>query len=782
MNYTIEFLASSGIRQIFVLCRSHAAALEAHINSLKGKIGVEVICYPVVGSTHLGEALGAFGKEQHIEQDFVLVYGDVISNQRLGSAIQQHILRREKDPTVLMTLLLSNAVEDRSLSKLRIPHLNTLFSGATSASVAPSSLVTPHSSTLLPIETSQDGKDGESSLTTSTASSTSATARSTSANIVSSSPHSASWMENAASAAAAAAGAETSEKVTAASMASSAASLGGSNAAPRLRDNPMYLTLSSNESKVVVMDEETGQVFAYEERSKTHSGKHIEFDTALFKEHRFITVRNDLQDSGVAICAADIFIKFEDHFDYKSLPQLVRGVINDELQDVKIFAAIAAENSYTNRVSSLRRYHQVTGDVLCRWAFPLVPDTNMMPNSSWSYSRPGIYKESHVHLHRDCKVFPNSAIGEHSSLSAGVVVTQSTIGRHCQIGRNVKINHTFVWDKAVIEDDVSLDHSIVCSGARIGKGSVIGAGCIIGQNVVVGPGVILPPLTKLTSFGLVAAQTAVSSTNDDDFGDDYSDDEDDDNDKQSAEARIKANIQPVDLGTGGVGGKWSPAPMPFNELYAGWETISHLREILAQFQRSNMRTDPQKKGAASAAGASTDPAGDEHVTDTMAFTREVESVVEGYCKDTTKEPAKLTFEINALKYAHNRSFLDCMNAIFFAFLKNADSSAFLKSLVIYLKRFSKVFNDYLLAEADRREFLFALEDFCEQEELYTKQFTNILNKLYDLELLPEDTFLGWADEHEEDEEEDESPLYASAKTFIDWLREEDEEDEEDDEE
>lgn len=743
MNYTIEFLASNGVQRIYVLCKSHFEALDTHIKSLKGKIGVEVSCEPVVRSSNLGEALSEFAERDLIEQDFVFVYGDVISNQKLHPIIKQHVLRREKDKNVLMTLLLSKAVEDQALAKLKIPFLNSLFGGAP-ASAAPSNLVTPHISTSVPNDLSQDVDLGDSR-----------SSRSSASNIISSSPHGGiSWMDHA-------------EPLPSAEKSAASA------AAPRLRDNPLYLTLTSNESKVVVLDDETGELFLYEERSSSHTGKNIELDTALFRKHRFVSVRNDLQDSGVAVCSPEVLSRFQEAFDTKSMAQLIRSMINNELQEVKIFAALADEHSYTNRVSSLRRYHQVTGDVLKRWVFPLVPDTNVTPGSSWSYTRPGIYKEANVHLHRDCKVLPTCAIGERSSLASGVVCAQSTIGRNCQIGRNVKITHSFIWDNVVIEDDVTLDHAIVCSGARIGKGAVIASGSIVSYGVVVGAGVVLSPLTKLTSFGLSSAQSKTASQ-EDDFGEDYSDDDDEEPTENTVQ---KSNVQAIDLGAG-KGGKWALPPLPFNELFVGWENISHLREILAAMQR----TIKGAKGAKQGAGEAEEPEDPE--TDIEAFAREVASIVETYSSDPNKELKQLTLEINALKFAHDRSFLDCINAIFAALLLNADPNALLKALIPNLKRFKTVFADFLFSAEDRKEFLFNLEEFCEKEENahIAKQFTNILNQLYDQEILPEDTFLDWASEHEEDADDDDSPLYKSAKKFIDWLQEEDDEDEEDDEE
>lgn len=830
LNYTIEFLASSGVREIFVLCRAHAEAIEAHIKSLRGKIGVDVKSLKVPSSKNMGDALRELARTDSIAQDFVLVYGDIVSNQKLIPIIQEHLIRREKDKNMLMTLLLTKATEDPEMAKLKIPLLNSLFTGtsaqAGNLSTAPSTSVTPHVSAILPID--GNALEGIVSSSPSTASSflhmqeSERAERSAAAAAASSSSSSSSAMLM---------GSSTSSSSNAAASNVAASNAASAANAARLGESSVYLTLASNESKLVMMDSETGQLFLYEDRASTHISPHVELDPTLFRKHRHIMIRNDLQDSGVAICSPDVLMKFEDHFDYKNISQLVRGVINDELQELKVFTAIADDNYYTRRVSSLRKYHQVTGDVLRRWAFPLVPDSNIIPGSSWSYARPGIYKEHHVHLHRDCVVHSNCAIGERSSLSSGVVVSHSTIGKNCKIGRNVKISNSFIWDNVTIEDDVTLDHAIVCDGAKIGANSVIPSGCIIGYRVVIGPHTSLAPLTKLTTFGVLDSGNAPAKPkNDDDFGDDYGSSEDDtfsygteEDDSASdvsedlgpggkansasstargststskgaktaksvgkKENSISSNIKEIDLGVGGTGRRWILPPLPFNELYTGWETVQHIRDVLLSMQRARGLAASAAAGAGGGAkegggGAVED---DEPLTDLEAFSNEVASIVITYCKDPKKEVKQLALEVNALKFAHDRSFLDCMAAIFTTLLRQADPSALLKSLIVLMKRFKPVFPAFLFSTADEKELIFSIEEFCDADgnEAFAKQFTNILNKLHEFEILKEEAFLDWANEHEEDEEEV-SALYKSAKAFIEWLKEEeeDEEDEEDDE-
>lgn len=807
LDYTIEFLASNGVGEIFVLCKAHAEALQAHIGTLKDKIGLKVKCIVAPNSKNIGDALRAVAEQDLLTQDFVLVYGDIVSNQKLIPIIQEHILRREKDKNVLMTLLLTKAVEDQELAKLKIPLLNTLFSSSSQAPAASAALgnsmhtamsasasglgsqhITPHASALI-------APDDDGFYDPLGSSSTSSSSRAAS-HVVTTNPtgHGSKSVGGGASSVSASTASLPAGNALGESSAMQEKTSTSAAAAPRLGESSVYLTLSSNESKLVIMDYDSGQIFLYEDRSSTHQTPHVELDTALLKEHDNILVRNDLQDSGVAVCSPDVLLKFSDHFDFKNVSQLVRGVINDELQELKVFAAIGDSNYYTNRVSSLRRYHQVTMDVLRRWAFPLVPDANIMPGSSWSYARPGIYKEQGVHLHRDCKVLSNSAIGTNSSLSAGTVVAHSTIGRRCNIGKNVKISHSFLWDDVTIEDDVTLDHVIVCSGATILKGASVAQGSIVGYNVRVGSGVALPPLTKLTAFGLAssgsgttaAPQAKHESDFDEDFEDNYSADSEDEDEKKASSVSVTANIADVDLGLGGVGRKWNLPPLPFNELYAGWETVNHIRDVLASMHRArNGGIIEDKKGGANAATG--DANAEDQLTDLEAFSREVESVVVNYCTDLNRDPEQVILEINSLKYAHDRSYLECLTAFFSTLLSQVESATFLKSFKALLTRFRKFFPKFASTDSDYKELLFSIEELCEPDALLTKQFTNILNLLYELEIVPQAAFLEWAAEHDADAEDDDaeenaSVLYKSAKKFIDWLKEEEEEDDEDEDE
>ncbi len=60
-------------------------------------------------AANVGDALRRVGDEGVIETDFVLLHADVVGNINLGKVLEQHRLRKEADPTVLMTSIYKRA-------------------------------------------------------------------------------------------------------------------------------------------------------------------------------------------------------------------------------------------------------------------------------------------------------------------------------------------------------------------------------------------------------------------------------------------------------------------------------------------------------------------------------------------------------------------------------------------------------------------------------------------------------------------------------------------------
>ena len=77
----------------------------------------------------------------------------------------------------------------------------------------------------------------------------------------------------------------------------------------------------------------------------------------------------------------------------------IPGVLSEEELGNKLYVHVL-QREYAARVHNPRAYDAVSRDVLQRWVFPFVPDTNLLPAagahgpSTYTYSRHHIYRHA----------------------------------------------------------------------------------------------------------------------------------------------------------------------------------------------------------------------------------------------------------------------------------------------------------------------------------------------------------------------------------------------------
>ncbi|KAF2649398.1 translation initiation factor eIF-2B subunit epsilon [Lophiostoma macrostomum CBS 122681] len=112
IEYTFEFLANAGVQEIFVYCGAHREQVEVYISRSKWSSRSSPFSrLEVIQSTArtVGDAMRDLDTRSLLVGDFVLVYGDVVSNLPLESALAAHRERRTKDKNAIMTLVLREA-------------------------------------------------------------------------------------------------------------------------------------------------------------------------------------------------------------------------------------------------------------------------------------------------------------------------------------------------------------------------------------------------------------------------------------------------------------------------------------------------------------------------------------------------------------------------------------------------------------------------------------------------------------------------------------------------
>ncbi|THY45115.1 translation initiation factor-like protein eif-2b epsilon subunit [Aureobasidium pullulans] len=112
IEYTFEFLANAGVDEVFVYCGAHTDQVEEYVQQSKwtSKVSpfnnVEIVRS---SSNSIGDAMRDLDARAVLTGDFLIVYGDVVSNLPIEAAIAAHRQRRTKDKNAIMTMVLREA-------------------------------------------------------------------------------------------------------------------------------------------------------------------------------------------------------------------------------------------------------------------------------------------------------------------------------------------------------------------------------------------------------------------------------------------------------------------------------------------------------------------------------------------------------------------------------------------------------------------------------------------------------------------------------------------------
>ena len=106
IDYTVEFLAVSGVEEVFIYCCAHADAIKKHFGQSRWSKPSSPIKLQIITSENcpsVGDALRDIDSQACIKSDFVLVSGDLVSNMELQEVIKKHKKLREGDKMTVMT-------------------------------------------------------------------------------------------------------------------------------------------------------------------------------------------------------------------------------------------------------------------------------------------------------------------------------------------------------------------------------------------------------------------------------------------------------------------------------------------------------------------------------------------------------------------------------------------------------------------------------------------------------------------------------------------------------
>lgn len=260
-----------------------------------------------------------------------------------------------------------------------------------------------------------------------------------------------------------------------------------------------HRTKSQGVTPVFVIDPTKNRCLHYEEMHPLQANKYLNIDPDLLSEHKEMEIRTDLIDCGIDICTPDVLALWSESFDYE-IPRrhFLHGVLKDyELNGKTIHTDIVTEH-YAARVANLQTYDAVSKDILGRWTYPFVPDSNLVIGQTYRFEKGGICKEDGVTLARTCRVGKRTVLGGGTTVGDGSVISNSIIGRRCLIGKNVNIHNAYIWDDVVVSDGVTINSAMIANEVSLGKNSKILPGTLLSVGVKVAEGKEVKEGARLT--------------------------------------------------------------------------------------------------------------------------------------------------------------------------------------------------------------------------------------------------------------------------------------------
>lgn len=566
--------------------------------------------------------------------------------------------------------------------------------------------------------------------------------------------------------------------------------------------SPLHRTRSQVDPATFILDKNTGRCVFYQGIPPVDGKRSsINIDPELLEDiEDEMVIRNDLIDCCVDICSPHVPQIFQENFDYQYLrSDFVKGVLTSDLLKKTIYAYITDGSEYAARVESWATYDAVSQDVLARWCYPLVPDSNLLESNSYSYEFNHIYKEDKVILAQSCKIGSCTSIGTNSSVGEGTSIKKSVIGRNCQIGNNVTINNSYIWDNAIIKDDSVVDHSIIAGNAEIGSGATLSPGTVIGYNVVIGDGIHLSNNTRIVEKPI--------DRDDESFELSPSFDSEQEDGKTNGSEYINADqsINDIDVvgdnGVGflyvsdneldeesdseyGVSHNYSGIIYQMSSLNVSDDSIASVSN--AKSKKFHRRTSSRNRRLSSASIVSTDYEGgafsEEEDED---FEKEAIATVDRSMENNHDLDTAL-LELNTLRMSMNVTYHD---------VRLATSKALIHKIIHFIttdtldvkEATEKIFNKWgllfkrqVFEEFEQVDLLQIIQEVCSNvDKSYNERILFMaLNILYNQDIVEEENIYKWWDSESSTANDDLVQVRTLTGKWVDWLREAEEESEE----
>ncbi|PWA43769.1 Armadillo-type fold [Artemisia annua] len=122
IDYTLAWLESADIEEVFVFCCSHSKQIISYLNSSNwlNQPHFSVKTIESHNCISAGDALRLIYERNVITGDFILVSGDTVSNMSLTQALHEHKERRRKDNFAVMTMVVKQSKPSQVTRQTRL--------------------------------------------------------------------------------------------------------------------------------------------------------------------------------------------------------------------------------------------------------------------------------------------------------------------------------------------------------------------------------------------------------------------------------------------------------------------------------------------------------------------------------------------------------------------------------------------------------------------------------------------------------------------------------------
>ena len=255
-----------------------------------------------------------------------------------------------------------------------------------------------------------------------------------------------------------------------------------------------------DESLEIILDPNTKQILKYKNRSPDRKKTSI-INPSMFHNHLVLEHRYDLLDCHIDICSPEMVHQLLENYDYKDLR---KDYINNETQnldlDLRIHAfEVVSPLEYACRIRCFRTYAAVSKDILQNWLHPLIPVINWFPRNSYyfhdDYSK---YIDINANVNSFAEIGNNTMISSGCIIKANSKIYNSIIGNGCHIDEGVLIQNSIIWKNVKIKSGAKISYAVLCDDVFVDENAVVTRGCVLSYGVKIGKGFHTTEFDRIT--------------------------------------------------------------------------------------------------------------------------------------------------------------------------------------------------------------------------------------------------------------------------------------------